>query len=144
LQRKIHLKKQAKENKSKGLKKKKKYQNIEEEEDISGIPDIPIYGVEKPTWKDLFIVQLFYAPYWSAFWLYSNGRWFYYCKIQGEYLEEFDDDEIARKQSGLSKKEWQALQARQKEKEREEQFSNKNKRLKRYMKNRVIVNYLDD
>jgi len=140
------LKKQAKEHKAKGLLKKKKklIQQEEEEEDLSGIPDIPIQGFEKPTWKDLFVVQLVYFPYWSALWLQTNARWLYYCQIKGLYLEEFDEEEIERKETGLSKKEWEQTKARRKQKELEDHHSNKNKRLRRYMKNRVIVNYLDD
>lgn len=138
------LKKQARENKLKGIKKKKKMSLEEEDEDISGMPDIPIFGAEKPTWKDLFIVQLVFLPYWAALWLQSNIKWLYYCKIKGAYLEEFDEDEIERKNAGLSKKEWEHTKAKKKQKEMEEHFSNKNKRLRRYMKNRVIVNYLDD
>jgi len=139
-----YLKRQARENKAKGIKKKKKLILDDEDEDISGVPEIPIVGAEKPTWKDLFIVELVFFPYWAALWLHSNLRWLYFCKIKGLYLEEFDEDEIARKQSGLSKKDWEQMKARRKQREMEEHLSNKNKRARRYMKNRVIVNYLDD
>jgi len=146
LAKKDFLKRQAKENKAKGIKKKKKYlnPNEEDEDDISGIPDIPIHGYEKPTWRDLFIVQIVYSPYWFALWAHTNGRWLYYCKIKGQYLEEFDEEEITRKQNGFSKKDWEEMKARRKQREQEDHLSNKNKRLRRYMKNRVIVNYLDD
>jgi len=144
LAKKDFLKRQTRENRAKGIKKKKKFITEEEEEDISGIPDIPIVGAEKPTWKDLFIVELVFFPYWATLWLHKNLRWLYYCKIKGLYMEEFDEDEIARKQSGFSKVDWDDMKARRKQKETEELFSNKNKRLRRYMKNRVIVNYLDD
>lgn len=143
LAKKDFLRRQARENRAKGIKKKKKFTE-EEEEDISGIPDIPIVGVEKPTWKDLFIVELVFSPYWIALWLQRNIRWFYYCKIKGLYLEEFDEDEIARKQAGMSKRDWEEAKARRRQREMEEQQSNKSKRMRRYLKNRVIVNYLDD
>eukprot|EP01098_Paradermamoeba_levis_P015006 TRINITY_DN7410_c0_g4_i3.p2 TRINITY_DN7410_c0_g4~~TRINITY_DN7410_c0_g4_i3.p2 ORF type:complete len:145 (-),score=65.69 TRINITY_DN7410_c0_g4_i3:26-460(-) len=104
--------------------------------------EIEIVGAEKPTWHDLFVIQMLVFPYDPiGTFLYYFFHWLFVVKLGGQELTPEELEKQQREELGMDEEEWEEYKSKVERQEEQLKKSNKAKRIRRYMKNRSATFY---
>eukprot|EP01104_Vermistella_antarctica_P006532 TRINITY_DN1723_c0_g1_i1.p1 TRINITY_DN1723_c0_g1~~TRINITY_DN1723_c0_g1_i1.p1 ORF type:complete len:308 (-),score=59.35 TRINITY_DN1723_c0_g1_i1:1492-2415(-) len=98
------------------------------------MPSVEVKGVEMPTWRDVFVVQLVFLPWTSSKLGWRFAKWIVWEQVMGHGPSEEDLDEQARIANNMTKEEWDAQKSKHEERRERMMSSGKAKRYRRWMK----------